>query len=318
MRPDSQPSSVGSPGEAVAGQGRQHQVECVLGGAAVRGRVGQRADGLEQLDDRAGPAVRHDQRQRVLMPRPDVDEVDLDPVDLGRELRQRVQPRLARCASRTRSPSSGRAPAASPAARPAIGPATSSLVGQRVAAMRRRRSSICSSGISIWNDRISVMVSTVDMTPPLVGEATKPARAACTSHPWNTRVCSPGLPGRTGGDRGRVRPGAAFVAGRTPMSGDFSRLPADSGRRPSTSTSRRNAKGDTMSAATQASDRRPPLPRSTFPKRSSTICANASARHVGRARSWSPTGRRVSSWRRCKRSRVTGWTSTTSGGSRRA
>ena len=55
--------------EAVARQGRQHQVECVLGGAAVRGRVGQRADGLEQLDDRAGPAMRHDQRQRVLMPR---------------------------------------------------------------------------------------------------------------------------------------------------------------------------------------------------------------------------------------------------------
>ncbi len=81
--------------EAVAGQGRQHQVECVLGGAAVRGRVGQRADGLQQLDDRAGPAVRHDQRQRILVPRPDVDEVDLDPVDLGRELRQRVQSRLA-------------------------------------------------------------------------------------------------------------------------------------------------------------------------------------------------------------------------------
>ena len=81
--------------EAVARQGRQHQVECVLGVAAVRGRVGERADGLEQLDDRAGPAMRHDQRQRVLMPRPDVDEVDLDPVDLGRELRQRVQSRLA-------------------------------------------------------------------------------------------------------------------------------------------------------------------------------------------------------------------------------
>ena len=81
-------------GEAVAGQGRQHEVERVLGGAAVRGRVGQRADGLEQLDDRAGPAVRHDQRQRVLVPRLDVDEVDLDPVDLGRELRQRVELRL--------------------------------------------------------------------------------------------------------------------------------------------------------------------------------------------------------------------------------
>ena len=82
-------------GEPVAGQGRQHQVECVLGGAAVSGRVGQRADGLQQLDDRAGPAVGHDQRQRILMPRPDVDEVDLDPVDLGHELRQRVQSRLA-------------------------------------------------------------------------------------------------------------------------------------------------------------------------------------------------------------------------------
>ena len=51
-------------------------------------RVGQRADGVEQLEDRAGPAMGHDQRQRVLMPRPDVDEVDLDTVDVGRELRQ--------------------------------------------------------------------------------------------------------------------------------------------------------------------------------------------------------------------------------------
>src|SRR5918995_1506387 len=73
--------------EAVAGNGRQHEVEGVLGGAAVRGRVGQRADRLEQLDYRAWPAMGHDQWQRILMPRPDVDEVDVDPVDLGRELR---------------------------------------------------------------------------------------------------------------------------------------------------------------------------------------------------------------------------------------
>jgi signal transduction histidine kinase len=53
--------------EAVARQGRQHQVECVLGVAAVSGRVGQRSNGLEQLDDRAGPAVGHDQRQRILV-----------------------------------------------------------------------------------------------------------------------------------------------------------------------------------------------------------------------------------------------------------
>lgn len=71
-------------------------MEGVLGGAAVRGRVGERADGPEQLDDRARPAVRHDQRQGVLVLRPYVDEVDLDAVDDGRVLRQGVQLRLAR------------------------------------------------------------------------------------------------------------------------------------------------------------------------------------------------------------------------------
>jgi hypothetical protein len=54
-------------GEAVAGQGRQYQVERVLRLPAVPGRVSQRADDLEQLDHRAGPAVRDDQRQRVLV-----------------------------------------------------------------------------------------------------------------------------------------------------------------------------------------------------------------------------------------------------------
>ena len=83
----------GLAGEAVAGQRRQHEVERVLGASAVRGRVGERADRIEQLDDRAGPAVGHDQRQRVLVPRLHVDEVDVHSVDLGRELRQRVQPR---------------------------------------------------------------------------------------------------------------------------------------------------------------------------------------------------------------------------------
>jgi hypothetical protein len=62
-------------------------VECVPGGAAVSGWVGQRADGLQQLDDRAGPDVRHDQRQRVFVLGAHVDEVDLDLIDLGHELR---------------------------------------------------------------------------------------------------------------------------------------------------------------------------------------------------------------------------------------
>ena len=82
-------------GEPVARQRRHDQMERVVGRAAVSGRVGQRADAVEQLDDRAGPAVGHDQRHRVLVPRPDVDEMDLDPVDVRRELRQRIQPRLA-------------------------------------------------------------------------------------------------------------------------------------------------------------------------------------------------------------------------------
>jgi hypothetical protein len=35
--------------------------------------------------------MRHDQRQRILMPRPHVDEVDVHPVDLGHKLRHRVE-----------------------------------------------------------------------------------------------------------------------------------------------------------------------------------------------------------------------------------
>ena len=82
------------PGESVAGQRRQHQVKGVAGVAAMGGGVGQGADGLQQLDHRARPAVGHDQRQRPRMRRPHMEEVDLDPVDLGQELGQGVQPGL--------------------------------------------------------------------------------------------------------------------------------------------------------------------------------------------------------------------------------
>ena len=63
---------------------------------AVRRGIGQWIDDLQLLDDRARPAVIDDQRQRVLMLRTDVNEVDVEPVDLGDELRQGVQPGLAR------------------------------------------------------------------------------------------------------------------------------------------------------------------------------------------------------------------------------
>ena len=62
---------------------------------AVGGRIRQGIDDLELLDDRAGPPVRDDQRQRVLVLGADMDEVNVQPVDLGLELRQRVQSRLA-------------------------------------------------------------------------------------------------------------------------------------------------------------------------------------------------------------------------------
>ena len=60
-----------------------------------------------------------DERQRILMLRTNVNEMNVQPVDLGDELRQGVQLRLAPCASRSPSPSSARAPASSRAARPA-------------------------------------------------------------------------------------------------------------------------------------------------------------------------------------------------------
>ena len=63
---------------------------------AVGGGVGQWVDDLQLLDDRARPAVVDDQRQRVLVLRPNVNEMDVEPIDLGDELREGVQPGLAR------------------------------------------------------------------------------------------------------------------------------------------------------------------------------------------------------------------------------
>ena len=57
--------------------------------------VGQRIDDLQLLDGRARPAVGDDERHGIFMSRPDVNEVDIQPVDLGDELGMRVQLRLA-------------------------------------------------------------------------------------------------------------------------------------------------------------------------------------------------------------------------------
>jgi hypothetical protein len=69
-------------------------VERVLGAPTVSRRVRERLDDLQQLDDRARPAVRHQQRQGVGVRRADVRELDVEAVDLDDELRQLVQPGL--------------------------------------------------------------------------------------------------------------------------------------------------------------------------------------------------------------------------------
>ena len=82
--------------EAEAGKGGDHEVERVGRSRAVRPRVRERFDHVDELDDRARPAVCHDQRERVRLGRTDVEEVDVLAIDRGRELGEPVQPGLPR------------------------------------------------------------------------------------------------------------------------------------------------------------------------------------------------------------------------------
>ena len=94
-------------------------MEGVRGARAVGGRIGQRLDDLELLDRRAGPAVGDDQRQRVLVLRANVDEVDVDAIDLGDEMRQGREARLERAPVVVVRPVAAPVPGSSRAARPA-------------------------------------------------------------------------------------------------------------------------------------------------------------------------------------------------------
>src|SRR5215467_9753691 len=66
----------------VARQRRNHQVERVRCTRAMRCGIGQGLDNLELLDDRAGPTVRDDERQRMFMFRTHVNEMHVQPIDL--------------------------------------------------------------------------------------------------------------------------------------------------------------------------------------------------------------------------------------------
>src|SRR4051794_18114494 len=56
-----------SAGEAITRQGWDDDLESVRSAAAMRSWICERTDNLQLLDDRAGPAVRDDQRQRIFM-----------------------------------------------------------------------------------------------------------------------------------------------------------------------------------------------------------------------------------------------------------
>jgi hypothetical protein len=66
-------------------------MERVRRARAMRRGIGERLDDLQLLDDRARPPVCDDQRQRILVLGAGVDEVNVQPVDLGQEVRQGLQ-----------------------------------------------------------------------------------------------------------------------------------------------------------------------------------------------------------------------------------
>ena len=78
--------------KAVAGKRGDHDVEGIRLGAAMRGRVGQRIDELQLLDDGPRPTVGDDNRHGVFVLRADMDEMNVDAVDGRHKLRQGIQP----------------------------------------------------------------------------------------------------------------------------------------------------------------------------------------------------------------------------------
>src|ERR1700742_321144 len=57
-------------------------------------RIGQRIDNLYLLDNRAGPPMRDDEWQRIFMFGANMNEMNVETVNLGDELRQGAEPRF--------------------------------------------------------------------------------------------------------------------------------------------------------------------------------------------------------------------------------
>ena len=85
---------AGLAGKSVPGDRRCDHVERLVNRSAVPGGVGERLDRLLELEDRPGPAVRDDDRQRVGVRRTLVDEVNIDAGDVGDVLVESVERRF--------------------------------------------------------------------------------------------------------------------------------------------------------------------------------------------------------------------------------
>ena len=70
-------------------------MESILGPPAMSDGVGQRPDHTHEFDHRTRPAMSQDQRPCPGMRRAHVEEMDVEPVDLGVILAERIEPRLA-------------------------------------------------------------------------------------------------------------------------------------------------------------------------------------------------------------------------------
>src|SRR4051812_46063596 len=77
--------------ESKSRQRRRHDIERVVGTAAVSNGIGQWSDHFRELDNRPRPAVRDEERQRIALLRTAMDEMDLHTVDRRRELLETVQ-----------------------------------------------------------------------------------------------------------------------------------------------------------------------------------------------------------------------------------
>jgi hypothetical protein len=101
-------------------------VEGIFRNAAVRNRIGERADHGREVLER--PAVHQDQRQRIGLGRADMQEMHTLPIDFGDELRIPVPGRLLRPPVEAGAPVLGQLPHV--AGRDAVGPADAGqLVG---------------------------------------------------------------------------------------------------------------------------------------------------------------------------------------------